>query len=68
MYQLGTVPLSCDLGEIEVDSASLTLTEKNIAGLSESFTDAIRIVLTCINFDNLSGYRKTVGVRNQPVA
>ena len=45
MFQLGTVPLSCDLGQIEVDSDSVTLTEKNIAGLSESFTDAIRVVL-----------------------
>ena len=44
MFQLGTVPLSCDLGKIEVDSDSVTLTEKNIAGLSESFTDAIRVV------------------------
>jgi hypothetical protein len=41
MFQLGTVPLSCDLGQLEVDSDSVTLTEKNIAGLSESFTDAI---------------------------
>ena len=44
MFQLGTVPLSCDLGQLEVDSDSITLTEKNIAGLSESFTDAIRVV------------------------
>ena len=44
MFQLGTVPLSCDLGKIEVDSDSVTLTQKNIAGLSESFTDAIRVV------------------------
>jgi len=41
MYQLGTVPLSCNLGQIEVDSDSLELTERNIAGLSESFTGAI---------------------------
>ena len=44
MYQLGTVPLSCNLGQIEVDSEAVTLTEKNIAGVSESISDAIRIV------------------------
>ena len=44
MYQLGTVPLSCNLGQIEVDSEAVTLTEKNIAGVSESISNAIRIV------------------------